>query len=565
MPELAGRYRLGDVLGIGGTSTVYRAMDATLGVERAVKVLRGEGEGADAQRGRLRVEARAMARVTHPNILRVYDVGTDEGQDYFVMELAEGGTLQDRVDAEGPLSPLVVCRYALQVLGALAAAHDAGVIHRDVKPQNVLLDRAGVPLLADFGIALLSDGRESRHTRVGVAMGSMTYMPPEQRIDARGVGVGADVYATAATLYAVLTGATPVDLFLASATSARWDDVPPALRPILQRASRLAPAERYPTARDMAAAVLAVIERLPAVPAPSAKDEAAWAGVRDRVLASLAGLVAAPEAPGASAPVPQSPTRKGGPKVAPTMQAEAAPIDPANARGRAWREVAPLNLVAFTALLLAIAGVGAGAMWYRLGGADRADPSNDLLLSNATADATGGAAGGAASGESAVSGTGSLAAELPPQPPDPEGSPIADEAAIGPAPIIATPASHRPSAKPKRRVVAAPSVSEPGSAVVSPTGSWKGALNGREVRFVITGTNDALRGTVTSTFLGTAIPSDVRGYFDPASRTLELTDVAQQADSGRYTARLTEEPALEGRFEGSGNGRVVTFRVVPVK
>src|SRR4051812_4738894 len=114
MPELAGRYRLGDVLGTGGTSTVYRATDVTLGVERAVKVLRGEGEGVEGQRARLRAEARAMARVTHPNILRVYDVGTDEGQDFFVMELADGGTLQDRVDAEGPLPPRVVCQYGLQ-------------------------------------------------------------------------------------------------------------------------------------------------------------------------------------------------------------------------------------------------------------------------------------------------------------------------------------------------------------------------------------------------------------------------------------------------------------------
>ncbi|MDP2309005.1 MAG: protein kinase [Pseudomonadota bacterium] len=552
MPELAGRYLLGDVLGTGGTSTVYRAMDATLGVERAVKVLRGEGEGIDAQRARLRAEARAMARVTHPNILRVYDVGTDEGHDFFVMELADGGTLQDRVDAEGPLCPLVVCRYALQVLGALAAAHDAGVIHRDVKPQNVLLDRDGVALLADFGIALLADGRESRHTRVGVAMGSMTYMPPEQRIDARTVGVGADVYATGATLYSVLTGATPVDLFLASAASARWDDVPAALRPILQRATRLAPSERYTTARDMAAAVLAVMPRLTPLPAPSPKDEAAWAGIRDRVLASLAGPVAPPdplEPTGPIMPHPGGKDRRKGPKAAPTMQS--AGLGPAALSGRrVWPD-----LVILTGLFLAIAGVGAGAMWYVI--APRAAERASLASATSGASLEPAAAVG---GETGVP-LGGLDTDAT-APPTPGGEGLADPETSA---LLAAPTSAEGARPTSKRRAAPASAAVPGGAVASPTGSWKGSFNGKEVRFEIEGENDSLSGTVTVTFQGNAIPSDVRGRYDPDTHIVELTDVAQRPDSGRYTARLTDEPAMEGRFEAGENGRVVPFRVVPVK
>ncbi|MES2640119.1 MAG: serine/threonine-protein kinase [Myxococcota bacterium] len=548
MTELAGRYRLGDVLGTGGTSTVYRATDTTLGVERAVKVLRGEGEGVDAQRARLRAEARAMARVTHPNILRVYDVGTDEGQDFFVMELADGGTLQDRVDAEGPLSPLVVCRYALQVLGALAAAHDAGVIHRDVKPQNVLLDRDGVALLADFGIALLADGRESRHTRVGVAMGSMTYMPPEQRIDARGVGVGADVYATGATLYAVLTGATPVDLFLAPAASARWDDIPAVLRPVLQRATRLAPAGRYPSARDMAAAVVAAMAKLPpGGPAPSVKDEAAWAGVRDRVLASLAGPVSPPEPFDETTSPPSARAgarRTSSAKIAPTMEADSLDFAKAPPRRRIWPALLALSL-----LFVGIAGAGAGSVWYVLRGPD-------APTAGALAAGTAGAAGeGSVEAETARAET--VLAEDGESPVDP------DATSVVTAPVPAT--SAPPSDRTKRRVAATEVVRQPGDTVVSPIGAWRGSWNGRDLRFELSGTDDALRGTVVVTYKGNAISSEVQGSYASASRMLELADVVERADSGRYSARLTEEPALEGRFEGATNGRVVPFRVVPVE
>ena len=536
MAEIAGRYRLGEVLGTGGTSTVYRATDTALGVERAVKVLRGDGAGIDAQRSRLRGEARAMARVTHPNILRVYDVGTADGQDYFVMDLAEGGSLQDRVDETGPLPPVVACRYALQILGALAAAHDAGVIHRDVKPQNVLLDRDGIALLADFGIALLSDGRESRHTSVGVAMGSMTYMPPEQRLDARGVGVGADIYSTGATVYAVLTGASPVDLFLAQPGSARWDDVPDVLCPLLQRATRLAPAERYPSARHMAAAVLAAMALLPAEPPPSARDDAAWVWVRDRVLASLSGLSPEPEI--MQEPVPRVPRPRRGGEVAPTLD------------GRAAAALALRSRELVTAgLLLLLLGTMGLSVWIR--SAPPGPPANTERASGPTPSAV------------------VVEARTP------EGSaPSVPVVAASVAPAVEAPAVEAPAVvaavsevKPRRSYAqpSSPTVAEPVAKAASPVGVWTGSFNGRTSRFDLAGTDDALHGTVTVTFQGTAIVTDVQGRFDPATRTVELADTTRTADSGRYVARLTDEPALDGTFRATETGQVARFRMVPAR
>lgn len=537
MAEIAGRYSLGEVLGTGGTATVYRATDTALGVERAVKVLRGDGTGIDAQRGRLRSEARAMARVTHPNILRVYDVGHADGQDYFVMDLAEGGSLQDRVDDEGPLSPVVACRYALQILGALAAAHDAGVIHRDVKPQNVLLDRDGIALLADFGIALLSDGRESRQTSVGVAMGSMTYMPPEQRLDASGVGVGADIYSTGATLYAVLTGASPVDLFLAPTGSARWDDVPDVLCPILQRATALEPEERYPSARHMAAALLTAMALLPAEPAPSARDDAAWVWVRDRVLASLSGPGSDPDtSPEAGPRVPRP--RRGG-NVAPTLDGRAAAALALRSRERI---TAGLLL-----LLLFTMGI---AVWLR------STPSEP--------------GGAAASAPVAIGSRGVDTPETPPaevvQP-----APTATVVAAAAPPVKATPAPHggaAASAVKQRRVYTSPSavaVEAPAVAPVSPVGVWTGSFNGRSSQLQLSGTNDTLRGTVTITFQGNAIVNEVEGRFDPTARKVELADIERSADSGSYVATLTDEPALDGTFRATETGQVVRFRLVPAR
>ena len=262
------RYRLGDLLGKGGTASVYRATDTALGVTRAIKVLSTEDQRRSSARRRLKAEAQVMAALDHPNILRVYDIGQTREADYIVMELAEGGSLQDWVDARGPMPPRVAAGYLLQVLSALGAAHSAGVVHRDIKPQNILLRADGSAALADFGIALLTQD-DGRKTRTGIAMGSLAFMAPEQRLDARSVGATADLYAGASTFFHLMTRANPFDLFSAGEDSARWADVPPPIRRVLRIATRYSPADRYQDARSMARELVAAIQALP--PAPEAR------------------------------------------------------------------------------------------------------------------------------------------------------------------------------------------------------------------------------------------------------------------------------------------------------
>lgn len=259
MSALAERYELGETLGVGGAARVVQAWDRRLGVQRAVKLITGQATGPvrEQLRARLEREARAMAQLDHPNVLRIYDVGHEDGQDFVVMDLAEGGSLAARLKERGPMPPDTAIAYVVQVLSALAAAHATGIVHRDVKPQNILLDRRGTALLADFGIAMLED--DQRTTKTGTAMGSLAYMAPEQRLDARRVGPAADLYAAGATLYHLLTRANPVDLFTAGRDSERFDGLPAPLRDIVFRATRLDPAARYPSAGAMARELTALL------------------------------------------------------------------------------------------------------------------------------------------------------------------------------------------------------------------------------------------------------------------------------------------------------------------
>jgi serine/threonine protein kinase len=254
--ELAGRYSLLAPMGQGATATVYRAMDRRLSVERAIKVLHNKAEEVSAEvRARMASEARAMALIDHPGVVRVFDVGLEGGHDYVVMELIDGGTLAQRLATSGPFRMGELRRVAIELLDVLAAAHAAGIIHRDIKPQNLLLDRLGHVRLADFGIALLTRD-EGRVTRTGMFMGSMAYMAPEQRLDARLVGVGADIYGVGSTLFHLYTGQSPIDLFVAE--EARWRAIPAALVAILQRATRPRPEDRFPSAQAMREAVEAI-------------------------------------------------------------------------------------------------------------------------------------------------------------------------------------------------------------------------------------------------------------------------------------------------------------------
>ncbi len=262
-----GRYRVVSVLGQGGMATVYKVTDSRLGVTRAVKVLAPEFAARARLRQRFETEARAMAVLSHPNILAVYDVDEDDDSVYIVMELLPGGSVQDVVEARGPLHPAAAAEVMRQTLLGLQFAHASGVVHRDIKPHNILLAHDGSAKLTDFGIAHVGmDGFQDAQTRTGAIMGTWAFMAPEQRL---GMGLRdprVDIYAATAALYAMLTGRLPGDLHVSEAHDALLADVPDALRAVITKGTRYKPEERYATAAEMAEALAAVIPALGAPP-----------------------------------------------------------------------------------------------------------------------------------------------------------------------------------------------------------------------------------------------------------------------------------------------------------
>ncbi|WP_225854574.1 serine/threonine-protein kinase [Micromonospora sp. ALFpr18c] len=217
---IAGRYRLLDLVGRGGMGRVWRARDEMLHREVAVKEVVPPGWLADHERAELRSrtlrEARTAARLNHPAVVRLYDVVPVEGSPWIVMEYVPSRTLQDVLDAEGPLEPTRAARIGLALLGALHAAHTAGVLHRDIKPQNVLMAHDGRVMLTDFGLATF-DGGDGAMTRPGMVLGSPQYVAPERA--AEGVStVAADLWSLGATLHAAVEGRSPYARSTAMAT-----------------------------------------------------------------------------------------------------------------------------------------------------------------------------------------------------------------------------------------------------------------------------------------------------------------------------------------------------------
>jgi hypothetical protein len=306
---LAGRYELGPVLGEGGMAKVHRAIDQTLHRPVAVKILAPPYDRDPGYVERFRREAHAAARLNHPNIVTVYDCGADAGMEFIVMELVEGETLGARLRRAGPMESEEVVSVGAAVASALAEAHARGVVHRDVKPGNVMLTEDGQVKVLDFGIARAS-GAEAV-TRTGLVMGSASYLSPEQ---AQGSSADerSDVYALGCVLFQMATGRAP---FVADdPVAALYQHVnepvplpsviraiPPALEDVIMRCLAKAPADRYPSA----AAVETALLEAPLV-GPNATEPLSPVSAAETVpiaTPTVAPDVAAPAAASTGAPV----------------------------------------------------------------------------------------------------------------------------------------------------------------------------------------------------------------------------------------------------------------------
>jgi serine/threonine-protein kinase len=266
---VANRYELEELVGTGGMSSVYRALDTLLERKVALKILHSHYGDDEEYVERFRREARSVAQLSHPNIVTVIDRGEDDGRQYIVFEYIDGESLKQLVDRSGPLPARRVIELGLQIADALAFAHQHGLVHRDVKPQNVLINGDGEAKVTDFGIARSLDV-EHGVTQTGTVLGTSNYLSPEQ---ARGQTVtpATDVYSLGVVLYELLTGEVPFpgENFVAVAMKhinepppsllERRPDVPVRLIYAVERALAKDPADRFPSMDAFAAELRACL------------------------------------------------------------------------------------------------------------------------------------------------------------------------------------------------------------------------------------------------------------------------------------------------------------------
>jgi len=334
---LAGRYRLLGELGRGGMGVVWRAEDTVIGRQVAIKELRlssGEGQDAKVFGERVLREVRTSGRLNDPAIVTVFDVITDGGATYIVMELVEAPTLSDLVRDRGPLPPETVAAIGEQVLSALTAAHNAGIVHRDVKPGNIMVGADGRVKLTDFGIAQPVD--DPRLTTSGFLVGSPAFMAPE-RIAGKDAVPASDLWSLGATLYFAAEGTVAFERGSTAATlHAIMNEIPQLTR----------------TQGPLASAIMSLL-----VSAPEARANADQARAMLRMAQSTSGQ---PVTPGHTALYP------GGPNNPPTRVTGNPPI-PGKRPGRGWLIAGALLVVA------ALAGGFALGHWFATPDAGRQD------------------------------------------------------------------------------------------------------------------------------------------------------------------------------------------------
>ncbi|MBB4704767.1 serine/threonine-protein kinase [Sphaerisporangium siamense] len=337
---MAGRYRLLEHIGRGGMGTVWLARDEILGRQIAVKELIAPPELTGPEReiftARTFREARAAGRVSHAGVATVYDVFEENGHPWIVMQFVPSDTLGAVVRDQGPLPPDRVARIGLEVLGALRAAHKAGVLHRDVKPDNVLLDkRDGRAVLTDFGIAMLDD--DSPVTRTGTLIGTPAFMAPE-RAEGGQATRASDLWSLGVTLYVAVEGRSPFQRGNPLATLGAVMHDPPAP---MRRAGALAPVLAGLLRKDPA-------QRLTAAEAERSLRMVAE-GLQPEPTAPAAVPIPAPRRPDNSGPVPVA---------APAAAPRTSPVPPRRPAGGRGMAVAGL-----TSLILSVGLVAGGLAW----------------------------------------------------------------------------------------------------------------------------------------------------------------------------------------------------------
>jgi serine/threonine-protein kinase len=385
---LDGRYLVQSKIATGGTSTVYRGLDVRLDRPVAVKIMDARYAGDDQFLTRFRLEARTVARLKNPGLVAVYDQGLDARHPFLVMELIEGGTLRELLAERGPMPPHAVAAVLRPVLGGLAAAHRAGLVHRDVKPENVLISDDGEVKIADFGLVRAVAG--AGITSTSVILGTAAYLSPEQVRDGN-AGPRSDVYSVGILTYELLTGRTPFtgDSALSIAyqrldadvplASAAIDGVPTQFDEFVGRATARDPADRYADAIEMGAELDAIAEELALpdfrVPAPRNSAQHRSAALHHSRMSQRPATAQEPRPP-ANIPIRQ-PTRQliRGPDDWSEGQHPAEPDEPeyqpvsGEFAGIAmsefvWaRQHARRMVLIWVALVLAVTGLVATAAW----------------------------------------------------------------------------------------------------------------------------------------------------------------------------------------------------------
>ena len=269
--KLDGRYEITELIGVGGMAEVYKGVDVIDNKTVAIKILKKEYAENEEFLRRFRNESKAIAVLSHPNIVKIYDVGFSEKIQYIVMEYIDGITLKEYIEEEKVLTWKDTVHFVIQILRALQHAHDKGIVHRDIKPQNIMMFTDGTIKVMDFGIAKFA--REEGKTATDQAIGSVHYISPEQA-SGNVTDAKSDIYSVGAMMYEMLAGRKPFDSDnpVAIAVMHMHDiperprainpDIPDGLEEIVLRAMEKAPEDRYQTTADM----IADIEKFKANP-----------------------------------------------------------------------------------------------------------------------------------------------------------------------------------------------------------------------------------------------------------------------------------------------------------